>query len=189
MSDVIRFLRVLTRWNDAPTHGLLDEVAEEFRVGPTDIDLNLHLNNARYLKYMDRVRLEYFVTTGLLRRMYEQKTNPIVSSTEITYVRELRTFQRFRVTARLVGYDDRYLYFEQRFLADGRLATHAHLRLACVHQGKARPLAELRDAVGLPEPRALPESVERWREMLAAKRRSVVGEAPAVPASERIVHH
>src|SRR5690606_14008023 len=37
-----------------PTHGLFDTVSMEFRVGLTDLDLNLHLNNAKYLKFMDR---------------------------------------------------------------------------------------------------------------------------------------
>ncbi len=169
MSELIRLARVYTRRNDAPTHGIFDEVEEEFRVGPADIDLNLHLNNARYLHYMDRVRLEHFVSTGLLYRMLAQKTNPIVSSTEISYVRELRTFQRFSVSARMVGYDERYFYYEQRFTSDGRLCTHAHLRLACVRAGKSRPIAELREAIALPDSPPLPESVQRWRAMLAEK--------------------
>lgn len=168
--NLLRFLRVYTRRNDEPTHGPFDEVHEDFRVGVSDIDLNLHLNNAKYLQYMDLARLEHLVSTGLLYRLMRSKTNPIVSSTEISYVRELRTFQPFNVSARMLGYDERYFYYEQRFTSGGRLCTHAFLRLACVHQGKGRPVAEIRDALGLPDSPALPEPILLWREMLGAKR-------------------
>lgn len=166
---MLRLIRVYTRRNDAPTHQLFDEVREDFRVGLSDIDLNLHLNNARYLRYMDLVRLEHFISTGLLYSLFREKTNPIVSSTEISYVRELRTFQRFTVSARVVGYDERYFYYEQRFFSEGRIVTHAFIRIACVRGGKTWPIAELRERVSLPDSPALPEPVLRWRDMLAAK--------------------
>lgn len=183
--SALRFLRVYTRRNDTPTHQAFDEVHEGFRVGLTDIDLNLHLNNAKYLRFMDLARLEHLVSTGLLYRFFRTKTNPIVANTEIAYVRELRTFQRFTVSARLIGYDERYFYYEQRFVSDGKLCTHAFLRLACVREGKGRPIAEVREALGLPDSPPLPEPVLRWREMLVAKQAYARGTPmPALAAVE-----
>lgn len=179
----LRLLRVFTRRNDAPTHAPFDEVNESFRVGLGDIDLNLHLNNAKYLAYMDLARLEHLVSTGLLYRFMSNECNPIVASTEISYVRELRTFQPFTVSARMLGYDERYFYYEQRFVSEGKLCTHAFLRLACVHGGRGRPIAEVRELLGLPESPPLPAPVLKWREMLDAKRLYARGE-PREPAAD-----
>ena len=56
-----------------PTHALFDTVSMEFRVRLFDIDLNMHLNNAKYLKYMDRCRLEHAVSTGLLDKLIQAR--------------------------------------------------------------------------------------------------------------------
>lgn len=170
---------VWRRRNATPTHGFFDEVSKEFRVGLSDIDLNLHLNNAKYLRYMDLARLEQMLATGALWKLLPRGTNPIIANTEISYIRELRTFQKFTVSARIVGVDDKYLYFEQRFTSDGKLCTHAFLRLVCVRKGKPRPIADILEwlDVGTPPP-ALPEAVLLWKDMLEAKKRLTLA-APA----------
>lgn len=180
---------VYRRRNHAPTLGLFDEAHRDCRVGLTDIDLNLHLNNARYLRYMDLARLEHFVATGTLYRLMRDRTNPIVAGTEISYLRELRTFARFRVSARVVGYDERYLYYAQRFESGGRITTQAFIRIACVKGGRARPMAEIVDLLGLPPSPELPPPVEAWRAMVKETRRLSAGisaaattSAPAPPA-------
>ncbi|MFZ5722432.1 MAG: acyl-CoA thioesterase [Pseudomonadota bacterium] len=168
---MLQLFNILRHRNATPTHGLFDTVSREFRVGLTDIDLNLHLNNARYLKYMDRSRLAQMLASGLLWRMIRGRTNAVVANTEISYIRELRTWQPFTVSARLVGWDEKYVYYEQRFESEGRLCTHAFIRLAHLHRGKAIPMAQAlaRLRIDAVSP-ALPEPVLRWRDMLAAKR-------------------
>lgn len=171
---------VLARKNKAPTHGLYDEVQRHCRVGLTDIDLNLHLNNAKYLKYMDLARLEHLLATGVLWKLIAARTNPIIANTEISYIRELRTWQRFSVSAQVVGVDDKYLYYEQRFLSDGRLCTHSFMRLACVHQRKTRPIADVLAQLGIAgQPPPLPEPVLLWKDMLDTKKKYALGQARA----------
>jgi acyl-CoA thioesterase FadM len=188
---MFRLIDVLRRKDAPPTHGLLDEVTQEFRVGLTDIDLNLHLNNAKYLKYMDLARLEHMLCTGLLGRYLRGRTNAVIANTEISYIRELRTWQRFTVSARIAGWDDKYLYFEQRFHADGRLCTHAFIRLAHLHRRKSIPVAEAFARCGIEGTSPpLPLPVQRWKEMLAAKRdyaRGVGGETTQQPGEQRHV--
>lgn len=168
---MLRLIDVLRRKDAPPTRGLFDEVTQEFRVGLTDIDLNLHLNNAKYLRYMDLARLEHGLVTGLLGGYLRSRTNAVIANTEISYIRELRTWQPFTVSARIAGWDDKYLYFEQRFHADGRLCTHAFIRLAHLHRRKAIPVAAAFERCGIDAVSPpLPEPVLRWKEMLAAKR-------------------
>src|SRR5690606_12110651 len=126
-----------------------DTISQDFRVGLTDIDLNLHLNNARYLNYLDRARLEHMLATGLLWRMLNWRTRSVVANTEISYIRELRTWQPFTVTVRLGGWDEKYFYFEQRFLSNGQLCTHVFMRLVHLKKGKGISAAEALQRLGL----------------------------------------
>lgn len=173
---MFHLLRLLHWYNRAPTHGLYDEVARDCRVGLTDIDLNLHLNNAKYLKYMDLARLENLLSTGMMWRFLRERVNPIITNTEISYIRELRTWQPFSVSAQFLGFDEKYLYFEQRFMSDGKLCTHAFTRFACVHKGRAQPAMPTLERLGVHEASpALPEPVLAWKEMLDAKKRYALG--------------
>lgn len=168
---MFRLLDVLRRRNAAATHGLFDTVVQARRVGLTDIDFNLHLNNVKYLRYMEGSRLEHLLATGLLWRLIRARANSVIANTEISYLRELRTWQPFTVSARLVGWDDKYFYYEQRFESDGKLCTHAFIRLATLYRGKSISMARMLELTGIDAVSPpLPEPVLRWRDMLAAKR-------------------
>lgn len=168
--------RVLAHRNAPPAIGLYEAVSIDRRVGLTDIDLNLHLNNAKYLKYMDLARLENMLANGMMWKFIRSNTRPIITNTEIAYIRELRTWQPFSVSARILGYDDKYIYSEQRFMSDGKLCTHAFTRFACVYKGRARPAPEVLAHVGITEPSpSLPEPVQLWRNMLDAKKHYALG--------------
>lgn len=188
---MFHLFRLLRWYNRAPSHGLYDEVTRDFRVGLADIDLNLHLNNAKYLKYMDLARLENLLCTGMMWRFFRERVNPIITNTEISYIRELRTWQAFSVSAQFLGFDDKYLYFEQRFMSDGKLCTHAFTRFACVHKGRAQPARPTLERLGAHAPSAeLPEPVLAWKEMLEAKKHYALGKprGPAENATETDKH-
>lgn len=173
---MLHLLEVLRRRNAPATHGFYEEVSKDFRVGLTDIDLNLHLNNAKYLKYMDLARLEHMLATGTLWKMIPVNARPIIANTEISYVRELRTWQRFSISARILGVDEKYMYYEHRFTSEGKLCTHALLRLVCVQKGKSQPIPAMLDFLGVTEPApALPEPVLLWKDMLDAKKKFALG--------------
>lgn len=155
-----------------PTHGLLDTVSMDFRVGLLDLDLNLHLNNAKYLKFMDRCRLEHSVCTGLLNEMIQARCNAVVANTEIAYVRELRPYQQFSVRTRILGWDDKYVYYDQRFESQGKLHTHALLRLVNMYGGKSISPQAVQEMTGINQTSPpLPEFVEQWKTLLQTKRR------------------
>jgi len=176
---MLTLIDVIRRRNAAPTHALCEAVSIDCRVGLTDIDLNLHLNNAKYLKYMDLARVENMLANGLMWKCMRAGIRPIITNTEISYIRELRTWQRFSVSAQILGYDDKYFYSEQRFTSDGKLCTHAFTRLACVHKGRAQNVPETFARLGISElPPPLPEPVKLWKDMLDAKKSYALGPKP-----------
>jgi acyl-CoA thioesterase FadM len=42
------------------------------RVLPNDIDINLHMNNGRYLTICDLTRVDMFIRTGLAKTMLQE---------------------------------------------------------------------------------------------------------------------
>lgn len=160
------------RRKQPPTHGLLDPVSMEFRVGLFDLDLNLHLNNAKYLKFMDRCRLEHSVCTGLLDHMIRARCHAVVANMEISFVREIRPYQHFEVHTRILGWDEKYIYYDQRFESQQKLHTHALLRLVNLYGGKSISPQAMQEITGLNQTSpALPEYVQQWKTLLQAKRK------------------
>src|SRR5690606_948133 len=169
---MLEMISAALRRKRPPTHALFDTVSMEFRVGLFDIDLNMHLNNAKYLKFMDRCRLEHSVCTGLLNEMIQARCNAVVANTEIAYVRELRPYQQFDVRTRILGWDDKYVYYDQRFESQGKLHTHALLRLVNMYGGKAISPQSVQEMTGINKTSpALPDYVEQWKRLLQTKRR------------------
>src|SRR5208283_4679769 len=63
-----------------PLLGVLGEDTLRMRVWPNDIDLNLHMNNARYLSIMDYARTHYLARTRLLEHIIRSRWQPLVGA-------------------------------------------------------------------------------------------------------------
>ena len=77
------------------------------RVLPNDIDINMHMNNGRYLTICDLSRVDMFIRTGLARTMIQEKWMPVISEHTMKYKKALTMFQKYEVTMDVVGWDDR----------------------------------------------------------------------------------
>lgn len=147
--------------------GILDESVIGFRVWPTDLDFNLHLNNSRYLALMDIGRLDMLSGIGLLRPMLARKWNPVVGAATLRFRKALDPWMRFALHTRLLGWDDKWFYIEQRFERDGELYAYGLVRALFRGGGRSLAPCEVLSVLGVdsgsPE---LPEGCIRWRESL-----------------------
>ncbi len=115
MNLLLRLLWLLltSRWR--PQQGLMETATLRMRVLPSDLDLNRHLTNSRYLSFMDLGRTELMLRTGLLRPVMQRRWLPVVSTTSLRFRREIGPFERFHLNTRLLGWDEKWFYMEQRF--------------------------------------------------------------------------
>lgn len=90
-------------------------------VFPGDLDIYAHMNNGRYLTVMDLGRFDFILRSGLGSMARRMKWNPLVASAVVRYRRPLFLFQRYRLVTRVVSWDERWIYIEQRFEHDGHL--------------------------------------------------------------------
>ena len=100
-------------------------VVETFRVMPFDLDIFKHMNNARYLTYLEAIRWVLMLRTGLIGLAYREKWNSPLSHIDIRYLRPLKPFQKFTVSASIIQVDDRFLHVYQEFRSGGKLMAQA----------------------------------------------------------------
>jgi acyl-CoA thioesterase FadM len=93
------------------------------RVLPNDLDINMHMNNGRYLTICDLTRVDMFIRTGLARIMLKQKWMPIITEHTMQYKKALKPFQRYVVKMDVTGWDDRSFDMIHTFIVDDRVVA------------------------------------------------------------------
>jgi len=174
MNLLFRLLKTLLLWIVFPSRrGILDESIVRFRVWPTDLDTNLHMNNGRYLTLMDLGRLDLLLRNGAIRHVMAQKWYPVLASCHIRFRRSLNLFQRFEIRTRIVTWDEKWIYLEQRILREGDVALHAYLKgVFIARAGGSVPVTRLLELMGVKQDApAMPAGLAAWKEAEALANR------------------
>ena len=163
MNLILRLILVLLgQWRRSRL-GLLEESVVDFRVWPLDLDFNLHMNNGRYLTVMDLGRVDLMGRQGTLGLMLRQRWTPVVAGQTIAYRRPLKPFQRYSLHSRVVCWDDKFVYLEQRFQAAGKVMASAIVKAAVLaEQRPLRPREMLRQAGLERRSPPMPPAIKAW---------------------------
>lgn len=129
-----------------------------FRAMPHDLALRDHLPNYRYFSFYELAREDLFQKAGLHRKARD--FGRLVASQDITYLRQIRPFEKFDTHTNIVGWDEKYCYFLHRTFCHGKLTTVALVKEAFLRQGSIIAPA---DVFGMPSP-ATHEALSKWRE-------------------------
>jgi acyl-CoA thioesterase FadM len=181
MNLVLRLLYVALAALRRPRLGLLDESVVRLRVLPTDLDVNGHMNNGRYLTIADLGRADLFLRIGLVDAMRRYRWGGVVASATVRFRRALNPFQRYELRSRLLCWDERWLFMEQRFTRRGELCAYALVKIQFSGRGARLRPQEMVDAIrpGTAAP-PVPQAVRDWMD---AEDRLVVGEPAAAEAA------
>jgi acyl-CoA thioesterase FadM len=107
---------------------LLEESVLPLRVLPNDLDLNVHMNNGRYLSLMDLGRMDLVLRNGLFKVAFRNKWKWLAGSATVRFRRPLGPLARYRIRTRLVCWDQKWFYVEQLFEKDGHVTTKAFVK-------------------------------------------------------------
>jgi acyl-CoA thioesterase FadM len=144
---------------------VLHESVLRMRVWPTDMDLNFHLNDGRYLSLAGLGRIDLLARGGLLRPAMKRGWYPVVGAAMVRYRRELRWLERFTLHSRILGWDDKWFYFEHRFQKNDALAAVVYARGVLRTKTGAVPSRDVLALLGHIEASPpLPEVIERWKQ-------------------------
>jgi acyl-CoA thioesterase FadM len=149
--------------------GTFDVASTPFRVLPSDLDLFRHMNNGVYLSILDLGRLDMLVRSGIWAIVNGRGWYPVVVAETISFRKSLTLWQRFDVESRVLGFDDKAVYVEQRFTVGGEIYAQAFIRGRFLKRsGGVVPMHELLDAVGpVPDTASVPEWLHEWGQTTA----------------------
>lgn len=165
MNLLLRTVAVLLAALRRPRLGPLDTSTVTFRVLPNDLDVNLHMNNGRYLTLMDLGRLDLVARIGILREMRRRRWMPVVGSLTVRYRRSLQPFQRYQLRTRLLCWDEKWFFMEQRFEHRGHLMAIALVKGLFLGPEGQVPTQRVVDASGVRiDSPPFPEPVAAWQE-------------------------
>jgi acyl-CoA thioesterase FadM len=102
-----------------PRLGHYDVARTRFITLPTDQDILRHMNNGVYLSIMDIARFDMLHRTGIWAIFLARGWYPVVVSETISFRKSLTLGQRFTVESRILGFDEKAVYVEQRFVRPG----------------------------------------------------------------------
>lgn len=159
----LRLFRVLVAALLGRGRGLLDPSVLRFRVLPHDLDLNMHMNNVRYLSLMDLGRVDLIVRCGFWRIMAARRWQVVVGGSMVRFRRPLKPFQSFTLSSRMSGWDDRWFYIEHRIEESGAPACLTVVRAAVLAGGKVvAPATAVATLGGVTPPLPAPDWAARW---------------------------
>jgi acyl-CoA thioesterase FadM len=161
----LRLIRVGFSLIAASRVDLLATTRVSLRVWPNDLDINLHVNNGRYLALADIARIHWFARTGALDVARRHKSFPVVGDAIAKFRRDLKVFQTVEIRTRLIGWDRKWGFIEHRFVRDHRVIGVVAIR--GIFKGPGGPidpgllLTELAHSAPSPE---LPEWTNRFEQ-------------------------
>jgi len=171
MQMLLRFLyAMLVRGARAPRLAMGDVSRIEHRVQLVDIDLLGHMNNGRYLSFMDLGRIDLTKRTGIAARLSAAGIHAVVGQQSIAYRRSIGFLRRFTLESRLVGADDRSCFIEQRFVSGGQVMARAIVRGRFVQRGVgAVRMAVVSEACGydFETNHPVPDEIRAWADWSA----------------------
>jgi acyl-CoA thioesterase FadM len=142
-----------------------------FRVWPLDCDAYLHLTASRYLGIADLGRIHFLGRMGIFRAVLKRRWFPVAQAIDVTYIRSIQPFQKFRLRTRLLTWDDKYWYAEHRF------EVREELRAVLIIRGvfvRGRTIIPMPDVMALtggnPAPPSVSNTVQQWRQLLKIKK-------------------
>lgn len=160
----IRFIRMLATAKSRGPFRAGDASRFSFRCLPTDIDFNMHMNNARYLMLADIGRIDIFARSGMLKLRRERGWAPMMGGVQATYVREIRLWRKFEVITTVETWDDKQIVGKHRFVFDNGETAAILLTTAGVYDVPNRrfiPFDEVLKAVGIEGERRPPTPAEQ----------------------------
>lgn len=146
----------------------LSESVLHLRVLPNDLDLNLHMNNGRFLSLMDLGRLDLLIRTDLAAALFRHRWQPLVGAVNIRYKVSLLPFQRYRLRTKVIGWDEKWFYIEQRFERGNRTVAVALVKALFRGDHRNIPPEETLRLIRVNiDPPVMPDKIKKWLSMEA----------------------
>ncbi|XP_019739232.1 protein THEM6-like [Hippocampus comes] len=178
--DVWYFVRAaavfVRAWLQPPVRDVTAEQVMTGRVAPRDIDM-CHMNNARYLRECDFARFSLYMRNGVFKALRALKASIVVGATTIRYRRPLCIGESYELRSRVVTWDDKAFFLEQRFVSskDGVVCAVMYCKQAVLRSSPDNIMQYLcKRKVECPE---FPEDLQHWINFISASSQNLRAES------------
>ncbi|XP_072298210.1 protein THEM6-like [Eucyclogobius newberryi] len=177
--DLWYFLRtaavILKAWFQPPVYDITAEQVVSGRVTFNDIDM-CHMNNARYLRECDFARVSLYTRNGVFKAVWALRGNMlVVGANTIRYRRALFVREGYELRSRVVTWDEKAFYLEQRFVLtkDGVLCAIMYCKQSTI---RTTPIMQhlCKRKVECPE---FPEDLQHWVSFISASSQALRAES------------
>jgi acyl-CoA thioesterase FadM len=164
---MVMMFRFLLAWLGHRLRGPLDVLGTgvlAMRVWPNDLDFNVHMNNGRYFTAADIGRFDWWLRTGVMKKALARGWGPVAGDANGRFSRSLQPFERFEIHTRLMGWNEKWLFTEHRFVSkSGKVVAVIVVRYLFRSRKRQHAPAEVLALVGhtAPSP-SLPVWVLDW---------------------------
>ena len=159
---IFRTLIHLVRSRRRSPLGVHDVGTMRLRVLPTDLDVLGHMNNGVYFSIMDLGRMDLMIRSGTWAKLRARGWYPVMASATMTFRKSLQPWQLFDLETRIVGYDDKATFVEQRFVVDGEIYAQGIAKARFLQKGGTVSLTELAELTGTDVSLTPPAWVAAW---------------------------
>jgi acyl-CoA thioesterase FadM len=126
------------------------------RVMPNDLDLLRHVNNGIYLSLMDLGRMDLMLRSGQWQELGRRGWYPVAAAVTVSYRRSLQLWQKYVLETKVIGFDEKAMYVEQRFVRDNEVYAVGIMRGRFLKKsGGTVTVAELGELAGI-DPSSMP---------------------------------
>lgn len=178
--DVWYFLRaafvVLRAWLQPVVRDVTGEQIITGLVTTRDIDM-CHMNNARYLRECDFARFSLYTRNGVFKALRHLGATMVVGATTIRYRRALCIGECYELRSRIVTWDDKAFYLEQRFVSakDGLVCAVMYCKQTVIRTNPDKILQHLcKRKVECPE---FPEDLQHWVSFISSSSQALRAES------------
>lgn len=163
MNLYLRLLWTILKALRGPRIGPGEVIELRLCVLPTDLDLNGHMNNGRYLTMVDLALATVFIRSGFARLCFARKWRPMGGGSIVYFRRGLTVFQRFTLRFTLTAWDEHWSYCRFEFVRDGQLHATGFVKGAAAGRGGLVRTAEVHAALGYDTaPPPMPADLRAW---------------------------
>lgn len=140
---------ISTSFRRKPIRSIDESFEHHFRVLPSDIDENFHLNNARYLSFTELARYDWMSRTGLLRYAVKNKISAVVANAAVLFRREIKPFQAFILQSKVLSWTDQTAFIEHRFLSGEKTLAVVVVEVRLLMKGGRVSFSQIARELGL----------------------------------------
>ena len=139
-----------------------DEYCYHYRPLIGDLDVYPEVNNGRHFVMFDMARIDLAFQVGLVRYLRKNKLAFVVGGSSIRYRRRVRPFRKATIRTTMVGFDEKFFYFQQLVEQGGLVCSAGLLRTALRYKGGMALPSKVMEELGFEAQAFMEPWVSEW---------------------------